>query len=65
MQVVWTAFSGMLWLQSWDNYSHPTVCLAPTMPTPEVACLPIQVHQVRLLCTAAQAGLPCSCAQLS
>ena len=22
MQVVGAAFSGMLWLQSWDNYSH-------------------------------------------
>ncbi len=65
MQVVWEAFSGMLWLQSWDNYSHPAVCLAPTMPLQGVADLPIQVQQVCLLCTAAQTGLPCSCAQLS
>ncbi len=49
MQVVWAAFSGMLWLQSWETYSHPAVCLAPTMPKPGVTNLPIQVQQVRLL----------------
>ncbi len=63
MQVVWTAFSGMLWLQSWENYSHPAVCLAPTMPIPGVASLPIQVQQLRMLTSSWQ---PCSsCATCS
>ena len=76
MQAVRAASSGMLWLQSWDNYRHAAGLSSSyhaytwssksaypgTTGTP--ANLAALLLMCNLLCTAAQAGLPCSCANL-